>query len=507
MKKTYKFFVLTTLIFALIFAFKINRVKAVSTTLTASNATVNSEENFSVKITSSIKLSGWTISLTSDGGCTFVSASGVEVNGKSVYGTSNNGETSLATYTFKAPKVTKNTTYSITFSGTEMCDATDNIAEVNSTSCTATITVKAKEQPTQAPTSKPTQTPTPTKNTVEETPDFKTANRKVYTTGQVNLRDSWSTTSKATLVNKGTELTLTATSTKKVNGYVWYKVTYNGQTKYIASTLVSNTKPEEDNKSDNNNLSSLKIEGVEINPSFNKDITNYTAMVSSEVTNLDIKAITESNTADVKIEGNKDLKDGENTIKITVTAEEGTKKVYTIVVTKGEEAITTTENEKLKLSDLKIVGVNFDQGFDPNLLSYELTLSIPVNNLNITATANQKDAKVEIIGNEQFVAGENLVTIMLTSADETETVTYQIKVTVPEKASEAAVNDLLFYGICGGVIILAIVISIVIVVISRAKSGSTIKDDEEQIERKFESIDLDEDDDKISRDKRGRHSN
>jgi len=43
-------------------------------------------------------------------------------------------------------------------------------------------------------------------------------------------------------------LTLTGTSTETIGGYTWYRVTYQGTTKYIASSLITNTKPKEDDK-------------------------------------------------------------------------------------------------------------------------------------------------------------------------------------------------------------------------------------------------------------------
>lgn len=390
---------------------------------------------------------------------------------------------------------TKAGTYTFTLTGT-IIDEND---ELEGTKVNKSITITAKEQPTptptQAPTSKPTQTPTkaptptPTKNTVEETPDFKSASGKVYTTGEVNLRESWSTQSKATLVSKGTELTLTAKSTKTVNGYVWYRVTYKGQTKYIASNLVSTEKPEE--KEDNNYLSSLTIEGVTLDPSFDKDTTNYKATVGKDVDSVEVKAVAESSKSNVKVEGNKNLKDGENTIKITVTGEDGNKKVYLVKVTRKDEdeenPNEVVDNTNLKLSNLSITGVNFENGFNPETLSYDLNLSIYVDKLEIKATPNQKDAKVEIIGNEQFKAGENIVTIMITSADGSQTVTYQIKVLVPEQQEKQSNNDFILY-IIGG-IILVVGIAVIIAVMSRKGNNDNLdEEDDDEDEDNFEKV-------------------
>ena len=241
-------------------------------------------------------------------------------------------------------------------------------------------------------------------STTTQKPNFKSADRTVYTTGTTNLRSSWSTSSSATTVPAGTALTLTGTSSETINGYVWYRVKYNGATKYVASNLVTNTKPQEKKeteKSDNNDLASLEIEGVTLEPSFSKDVTEYTVQLKDDVTELNIDAQAESSKAKVKISGNEDLKDGENTITITVTAEDESTKEYTIKAIKGEgSSASPVDNSVLKLSNLEISGVDFAGIFNPDTHSYELNLNISVKNLKITATPNQEGATVEIIGNE-----------------------------------------------------------------------------------------------------------
>ncbi len=477
-------------------------IKAATTRLSASSATVKSGETFSVTVTSSVKLSGWTISLSNNGGCTFSNASGGTVTGTSVFGTSLDGATTLARYTFKAPNVTKDTTYTISFSGTDMCDATDDVNTVGNTSCSAKITVKAKQTPT--PSTKPTTTTTPTTITsptsgssgnsntpkpIEEpkTPTFVTTNKTVYTTGNVNLRSSWSTSSTATTVEKDTELKLTGTSSEVIDGYTWYRVTYNGKTMYVASSLITETKPkkeEKDKKSSNKNLSSLKIEGVELTPVFNKETTRYSAKVDGDVTELKIEAKAEDSKAKVVVDGNKELKEGDNIVKIKVTAENDTTRTYFIAVTKGEGTVTDTN---LKLSELKIAKVNFEESFDPDVYTYELTLNDFVEKLDITATPNQADATVEITGNENFEEGKNVVTIILTSADGTKVVTYQIEVNLPVEAAATRTEspNIILYAIIGaGIVVILIIIGTIIHHIKATREERESKEDEYNLSTK-----------------------
>ncbi len=493
MKKINKVFISTILILILVFAVKVDVTKAVSTTLSASNATVKSGESFSVKVSSSIKLSGWTISLTNSDKCTLSSASGGEVSGGKVYGTSIDGTTSLATFNFKAPEVTKDTTYTITFSGTEMCDAS-NAADVNNTTCSAKITVKAKTTSNSGSGSgsgsSSSGSSSSSGNTTSKKPNFTTVNKKVYTTNDVRLRSSWSTSSSAVLVSAGTELTLTGTSKEIVNDYIWYRVTYKGATKYVASNFVSETKPEdvdypENIKSSNNNLSSLTIEGLTLEPSFNSDVLDYTTNLEEDLDKLTVTTKTENSKATAKVEGNEGLKTGENTIKITVAAEDGTKKTYTVKVTKTSSTNTpdttqTTDDGKLKLKTLEISGVNFSDGFNPDQYSYELSLNFVVKELNITAVANREDATIEILGNNDFKEGENLVTILVKSASEEETASYQIKVTLPRGVVQKQGN-IEFYIKCVVIAFAVLLVVLIITLISKkAKKRNDYADIEEE---------------------------
>lgn len=473
-------------------------IQAVSTTLSASSKTVNSGASFSVTVSSSIKLSGWTIALSNAGGCTFSSISGGandSITGTEIYGMNLNGTNTLATYNFKAPTVNKDTKYTITFSASGM-DSADS-QDVNNTSCSATITVKAKSTTSSSgsgnggtSTTKPSAGNSGSSNTTK-TPIFKSANKTVYTTGDVNLRASWSTRSSATLVSKGTELKLTGTSTEVGDGgYVWYRVTYKGATKYIASSLITETKPKKEEKSDNKNLSSLTIDKVELSPKFNKNTTEYTATVEGDVTELKINAKAEDNRAKVSIEGNKNLTDGENVIKIKVTAENDTTRTYFITVTKGEKAGTTNkDNETLQLSELKIDRVNFEETFKPDQYTYELSLNSYVKNLDITAVPNQEDAKVEITGNEEFKTGKNMVTILLTSADGKQTATYQIEVTLPEEVveskTEMSTTTYIIIGVAVAVVIIGAFLFILHIRRKREEEFYYDEDEENDVELRY----------------------
>lgn len=90
-------------------------------------------------------------------------------------------------------------------------------------------------------------------------------------------------------------------------------------------------------KSNNNNLKSLSVEGYQISPSFNKDKTNYTLDLPASVTKIKVNAQKENSYAKVNGSGEIEVKEGENKIEVVVTSETGSKKTYTIIATVKDE--------------------------------------------------------------------------------------------------------------------------------------------------------------------------
>jgi hypothetical protein len=108
-----------------------------------------------------------------------------------------------------------------------------------------------------------------------------------------------------------------------------------------SSKIVQITAPK--TASDNANLSNLKISPSTLTPTFDPEVLEYSTIVDSTVTNLVISAETQDEKAVVGIEGNKDFIVGNNTVKIDVVAENGSKKEYTIQVVKEDVAATPTD--------------------------------------------------------------------------------------------------------------------------------------------------------------------
>lgn len=93
-------------------------------------------------------------------------------------------------------------------------------------------------------------------------------------------------------------------------------------------------------------LKNLIIDGVELNPEFTPETLEYTlGQFDSSVEKLTILAYANSDNAKVEIQGNENFKDGENIIKIIVTAEDGTTtREYTLKFNRDAKVIKTEES-------------------------------------------------------------------------------------------------------------------------------------------------------------------
>lgn len=349
------------------------------------------------------------------------------INGSNATGrvdiTSSN--TSVATVSSSSQWLENNsTTVTITAkkAGTAKITVSGTIADKdgNEATVTKTISVTVKAKSTSSSTNNNSNSnSTSNSGSIKKEPKFTSVNQTMYTTGEVNIRKSYSTSSAIIkTVEKGTKITRVGIGD---NG--WSKITYNGQTAYISSSLLTKTKPAEDKPKTEEPKSNTATNQTTNNETINNENTNNTTEpVNNEVDN--------SNT--------------DNT------------------------------NAALGLSKLEIAGVNFSEGFDPSIHSYTLKLNFFVKDLNITAEANKTDAKVEIIGNENFEAGENNVTILVSSADNKETATYQIKVTIPSEVASSPQNNIQFYLMCGTIILAAIVVIGIIVSIYKKKNKNEV---------------------------------
>lgn len=240
-----------------------------------------------------------------------------------------------------------------------------------------TITVKPKETTPVTP-SEP-QTPSePEAPSVE----FKKVNNEtVYVTkDDVRIRSSCTTSTNANVqgaLKEGTAVTRTGIATKTVDKILWSRIVYNGGTYYISSEYLTTKKPE-------------------------------TTEETTEETTNEEQPTEETPTEETPVEEN--------------PTEEETSKVF-------------------GLSKLEIKNSTLSPKFDVETYEYTIGIKEDISSLEIEAVANNENATVEIIGNENLQDGENVITILVTNAETGEVATYQIIVNKnTQKEGVAKVN-------------------------------------------------------------------
>jgi len=193
----------------------------------------------------------------------------------------------------------------------------------------------------------------------------------------------------------------------------------------------------------NDNLSSLKLSSGTLSPAFAPTTPNYTATVINTVSSITVTAHSAQTTSTITVNGTPvtsgtasapiPLNIGTNTIKITVTAQDGiTKQTYTVTVTRVASA-------NANLASLK---------FNPGLLtpvftaantSYTIRVINAVGSVKVTPTVADATATVTVNGAPipsgtatapiHINVGTNTFTITVTAQNGTTTKTYTVILT------------------------------------------------------------------------------
>lgn len=199
----------------------------------------------------------------------------------------------------------------------------------------------------------------------------------------------------------------------------------------------SNTTSGSSTKSSDATLSDLGIKPNDFK-GFKSGTTSYKTTVPEDVAEVEVYAKTTSSKATVTGTGKKKLENGTNKVEVIVTAENGTKKTYTIEITregKNEETATTAQTEETTaanenigdgLSSLKIEDLKIEPDFKTNIYEYRVKYIGEKEKLDIEAKTTNSNYKVEITGNDELKEGENIITILVSDANSNNIATYQV---------------------------------------------------------------------------------
>ena len=177
-------------------------------------------------------------------------------------------------------------------------------------------------------------------------------------------------------------------------------------------------------------LETLTLSGLTLSPAFDPATTEYTAEVEEALATTTVEAMPAHPSATVEGDGPQSLTAGEeNTISVTVTAEDGTSQIYTVTVT------VPSSDATLKM--LTLSGITLSPAFDPATTEYTAEVLNTVEATTVEAMATHPDATVEGTGDESLTLGDNTVEVMVTAEDGTTTMTYTVTVTVTAPSSDA----------------------------------------------------------------------
>ncbi len=166
------------------------------------------------------------------------------------------------------------------------------------------------------------------------------------------------------------------------------------------------------NKSSNNYLSSLEVEGYRLLPEFDKQTQEYTLNSEVKEDSITIKAIADDERATVTGTGNIKLQTGENNLRVDVSAENGTVRTYFVKVTRK------IEDETLRLSSIKLSAVdqngNKDEvdlspSFSENVFSYTAKIYNGASKIDVDTSCLNENAKITVEGNENLEKMEKIL--------------------------------------------------------------------------------------------------
>ncbi len=259
----------------------------------------------------------------------------------------------------------------------------------------------------------------------------------------------------------------------KILGYIYLDVAPTKPSNTIAeenTTSVNNettkeeTPKKEVKKSNNANLSSLKIDNIDLE--FKKDTLKYELEVENAVESIKINAKTENKKAKIESDLEQKLEVGINIIEIKVLAEDETTKIYTLEIKR--------KDNNTNLSSLTISDIEFT--FDKEKLEYELEVNNEINEIEIDGILESETSSIEGLGKHSLNEGDNKITLLVKAEDNTEkTYTFKIKRNKKVEVQEEKKSNqlLILYLIIGFCALIASAITTIIILKKKNKRKKT----------------------------------
>lgn len=174
--------------------------------------------------------------------------------------------------------------------------------------------------------------------------------------------------------------------------------------------------------STDNALKSLTVSNATISPAFNAGTLNYTAEVPFEVSQLNVTAVANDSKARVSVNSPNLIPNSTTYVTVTVTAENGSTKTYTIAVKRAQDPnyVASSNNN---LSGITVDGFLLSPVFSADKTQYLVWLPYETESITVSGTAADSKASVIVEGGANLVAGQdNEVKVICTAEDGTQKV-------------------------------------------------------------------------------------
>lgn len=215
-------------------------------------------------------------------------------------------------------------------------------------------------------------------------------------------------------VSPDTEITVSYQDVKASDGSVDANVGTVSYTTTIAAPL-----------SEENGLSSLTVGNATLSPAFSASTTNYTAEVPFSVSKLDIQAVVSDSKAKVSINNPTLTPDATTEVTVTVTAENGAKKTYTIQVHRAKDPNYVASGNNT-LSGLTVTGFLLSPVFSADVTEYVVWLPYETESVTVHGTAADSKAGVQVVGGDILAAGQDNPVKVICTAENGEKKEYTV---------------------------------------------------------------------------------
>ena len=177
--------------------------------------------------------------------------------------------------------------------------------------------------------------------------------------------------------------------------------------------------------STDNNLKSLTVSNATISPAFSAGTTNYTAEVPFEVSKLNVSATANDSKAKVSVNSPNLTPNGTTKVTVTVTAENGSKKTYTISVKRAQDPNYTASSNN-DLSGITVDGFLLSPVFSAENTKYIIWLPYETETVTVKGTAADSKASVTVEGGSELKAGQDNEIKVICTAENGTAKTYTV---------------------------------------------------------------------------------